>query len=139
MSAAQAGSLYIFAGTGSTDPEKVSSDPKLVQQANRNVAVYAPEGGRYFDAVLIINGTAAEVVADNFNAKANEETKTKDAKTKDAKAKVQFGVASVIYGVIDSFNIESISDEWRRGRVLALDFAVPKAAKLLPAVQCIEL
>jgi hypothetical protein len=45
----------------------------------------------------------------------------------------------VIYGVIDSFNIESISDEWRRGRSLALDYAVPKAAKLLPADQCIEL
>jgi hypothetical protein len=134
MSAAQAGSMYIFAGTGLTDPEKVSSDPKLVQQANRNVAVYAPEVGRYFDAVLIINGTVADVVADNFSAKANEETKTKDAK-----AKVQFGVASVIYGVIDSFNIEPISDEWRRGRLLALDHAVPKAAKLLPADQCIEL
>jgi hypothetical protein len=129
MSAGQVGSLYLFAGTGLSDPEKVSNGPKLIQQVNNNVAVYAPEVGRYFDAALIINGTVAEVVAENFSGKTNEA----------AKAKVRSGVATAIYGVIDSFNIESISDEWRRGRLLALDYAAPKAAKLLSADQCMEL
>jgi hypothetical protein len=135
LSAIQVGSVYILAGTGVTDPEKVTNDPKLIQQIKRNIAAYAPEVGRYFDTELTIDGVLAETVAANFGGADASDA----AKMKEAKAKIQFGVASMIYGVIDSFNLKSISNDWRRSRLLALGYAVPKAAKLLPSDQCAEL
>lgn len=131
--ATQAGMFYLFAGTGVADPAKAPDDPKLAQQFNRNVAAYAPEVGRYLDAVLTINGKMAELVVNNSDSIDEE------AKSKDLKAQVQFRAASVIYGAIQVFNIKLVADDWRRDRLPALSYAIPRAAKLVSADQCREL
>jgi hypothetical protein len=135
ISAFKAGSVYTLAGTGLTDSAKAPNDLRFIQQVDRNIAAYAPEVGRYYDAMLIIDGALADVVADNFGGAEAADT----PKTKEAKAKIQLGVASLIYGVIDSFKIKAVSNDWRRSRLQALDYAIPKAAKLLPADQYGEL
>jgi hypothetical protein len=130
--ALSAAGVYILAGTGKTDFSQVTNDPKLLQLIDRNTAAYAPEIGRYEDAQLGISGAIAQIVA------ANSSGAGPDGKPNltDGQQKVRDGIATTINGVLQTFVVDGISDDWRRARLAALDSVAPKAAKLFTAEQC---
>jgi hypothetical protein len=110
----------------------VTNDPKLLQLIDRNTAAYAPEIGRYEDAQLAISGAIAQIVA------ANSSGAGPDGKPNltDGQQKVRDGIAKTINGVLQTFVVDGISDDWRLARLSALDSVAAKAAKLLAAEQC---
>ena len=54
------GFAYMLAGTGFTEFGKVNDDPKALEQAERNMAQFAPEIGRWFDFQMVIQGALAD-------------------------------------------------------------------------------
>jgi len=132
MAASGAAGVYILAGTGKTDFSQVANDPKLLQVIDRNARTYAPEIGRYADAELAISGAIADVITANFGGSGAD---SKPNLT-DGQQKVREGIAKTINGVLQTFVVDGISDDWRRARLSALDSVAPKAAKLFAAEQC---
>jgi hypothetical protein len=131
MATLKVGSVYIYTGTG-IDFTGGASDPKLLQQTDRNAADYAPEIGRYLDAQLVISGAIAEGVALNFSDAGLDEKPN----VRDGKDKIRKGIASTINSAVAAFAIDGIGDDWRRNRLSALHSVAPKAAKLLTTEQC---
>jgi hypothetical protein len=130
--ALDAGSVYMLAGTGKTEFSQLASDPKLVQMIDRNTAAYAPEVGRYVDAELAVGGSMAEIIAANSSGDGPDSKPNLSS----GQQQVRDGIAKTINGVLQTFVVEGISDDWRRARLTALDSVAPKAAKLLSVEQC---
>jgi hypothetical protein len=125
------GSIYIFSGTGISDPSRATNDPALRQQVDHNTAQYAPELGRYMDAELLLQGAMLAVIEANGTSGDHD-----NASVKSGIENVRGGVTTTMSGVISTFAVDGINDDWRRGRLIALNALAPKAAKLLLPEQC---
>ena len=86
------GYVYILAGTGVADLANVPDDPKVLARAQRNVAAYAPEIGRFLDAELAAYGAMAKLVKTDFGGREVES----DPKLRDAKATFNLGIVAAI-------------------------------------------
>jgi hypothetical protein len=126
------GYVYILAGTGVADLANVPDDPKVLAQARRNVAAYAPEIGRFLDAELAAYGAMAKLVKTDFGGRDVEN----DTKLRDAKATFNLGIVAAIDIALESYLTPGISDDWRRSRLPVLAAAAYQAVGLLTAEQC---
>ena len=131
------GFVYLLAGTGTTDLGKISTDEKVALQADRNMTVFAPEMGRWFDYQLIVQGSMADSTL-AFLAKAKKDVLERP-QVKNGIAGVRAGLGRAIGGLFQSMTSDGVDDAWRRDRLLVLAEIAPKAAKLMTAESAREL
>ena len=123
------GLIYTLSGTGVTDIAAVPNTPAVVEKINRNTVEFAPEMGRYCDAVLWVQGAIMDTVA-AFLLTASP-TELDRPNIKSGIAKIRGGNSQTIDGVITTLPIDGLTDAWRRDRATVLTAIAPKAAKFL--------
>jgi hypothetical protein len=125
------GFAYMLAGTGQTSLDKLGSDDKAMEQAERNIGQFAPEIGRWFDYQILIQGAIADsTIAFLATAKPNVMANTQ---VKEGLGQVRSGLAGALRGVLQMMASDTLDDTWRRDRLPRLAEIAPKAAKLISA------
>jgi hypothetical protein len=121
------GVVYTLAGSGVTKLEAIPNDPAVIEKLNHNAAVFAPEMGRYFDAVMWLEGATIDTVM-VFLSKASP---SELERTKKGVAQIRSGAFQSLGGVIATLPTNGIADDWRRQRLAVFAVIAPKAAKFL--------
>jgi hypothetical protein len=121
------GLVYTLAGSGVTKIEAIPNDPAVIEKLNHNAAVFAPEMGRYFDAVMWLEGATIDTVM-VFLSKASP---SELERTKKGVAQIRSGAFQSLGGVISTLPINGIADDWRLQRLAVFAVIAPKAAKFL--------
>jgi hypothetical protein len=120
------GKVYLFAGTGTSDPATAMNSPTLVQQVDKDTAAFAPEIGRYYDAQL---GMAQAMLAGvDSHLTANPKDRARDGI-----ATVFIGATQTFAGAVTMLATAGLTDEWRRQRLPALQAVAPHVAKVVNA------
>jgi hypothetical protein len=127
--ALKAGLVYYLAGTGTTDAAVVSQDPKKIVKANSNTAAFAAEFGRYYDAQLRIHSAMVDAAAAQMAAATDEQKKDRAFRT--TLDNISDSTTKTMTGVLGSFVLEGLSDDWLLLRVVALLDITPKAVKFM--------
>src|SRR4051794_10887229 len=125
--------VYMLAGTGAADIQQLESDPNASTKVNLNVIKFAPEMGRYYDFQLTVQGAIWEAVA--VKVATSTRMELANVNFQNALAQIRDGGHRVIAGVIETLAVNGVTDEWRRGRLPALNAIVPKAANILQSEQ----
>ena len=123
------GMAYFLAGTGTTEPDKLASDPQALQRADRNVTEFAPEIGHWFDFQIGIQNAIAESVLVFLSSASKEVLERPNVKS--GLGDVRGGLARSLSGIFQTMSAEGLNDAWRRDRLAALAVIAPKASKLL--------
>jgi hypothetical protein len=118
----------MLAGTGTADINQASSDPKMVERIERNTAEFAPEMGRYVDAQIMIMAAMIKTIMTHVAAHPEELEKEN---VRSGLAKIRAGTKQTLIGAVTTLLNGGLDDAWRRGRVAALAYIAPTAAKLL--------
>lgn len=125
------GIVYVFSGTGITDPSQVTSiDEAMKQRVARNTVDFGPEMGRYMDASLQVTQALLVSVMAEMTAKPAE---FKNAQVQQGLAEIRGGVRQSLHGVLTSFLTPGLDPGWMRGRLPVLADIAPVAAKFLGA------
>jgi hypothetical protein len=135
LACVKVGQVYMFAGTGTTDPAQ-ASNPVVEAKAEANVTAFAPEVGRYADAELTLMNAVDSMLSADLAA---NPAKANDPTTADGLSKVRGGTATAVAAVIGMLSINGVTDDWRRARMPAILAIAPEAAKLLTADQKTQL
>jgi len=127
------GTVYILAGTGVNDMDKLPNEANVQQRTRRNVVDFAPEFARYLDFQM-------KLVFIMLDAELNRvETSERDAldrnDVKQEIATVRTTVAETLAGALTTLAYDGLTDDWRRARLKLMQDIVPKAAKLLSSEQ----
>lgn len=121
------GLAYLFAGTGASD--LATTDTKVLERADQNVATFAPEIGQWFDFQIgIQNAFAAGTL--EFLAGATPAALDRP-NVKSGLGDIRQGLARSISGVLQTMATGGLDAAWIAGRLDALDILVDKAARLL--------
>jgi hypothetical protein len=123
------GLVYYLAGTGTSDPAVVSKDPQKVVRANSNTAAFAPEIGRYYDAQIRIHSAMIDAGTAQMAAVTPEQRK--DPALRQTLNNISDDTAKIMTGVLGSFVLDGLSDDWLLLRVVTLLDITPKAAKFM--------
>lgn len=123
------GSVYIFSGTGVSDPSQAGDDPKLVEKVNQNVVTFSPEVGRYIDAQLT-------VMAATIDSLKGAVLNAEDAKIKTGLEKMRAGMVTTLSGVVSTVTIPGLADDWRLARLARAQAIGPRLGKFVDADQC---
>jgi hypothetical protein len=123
------GLVYYLAGTGADSLAALYRDAYAMDKANRNTATFAPEFGRYSDAHLLLQAAIVDTMQDFLSTlpAAEREQPALEA----AFGKAGNGVAQSITGLLGTFVVEGISDDWRLARLTVATGIAPKTAKFL--------
>ena len=127
--ATRIGLVYYLAGTGTKDLNVVANDPKLTQKANQNTVTFAPEFGRYLRCPnqSAIRNDRRSVGADP----AATPEQRKDPEFRKTLNNISDDAAKSVIGLLGTFVLEGLPDEWQfRPRRLLLEMT-PKAAKFM--------
>lgn len=127
--ALKVGLVYYLAGTGTTDAIIVSKDPQKILKANANTVTFAPEFGRYYDAQLRIHSAMIDAGAAQLATATDDQKRNPAFKT--ALNNISDSTAKIMTGLLGTFVIEGLSDDWLLLRVVTLLDITPKAAKFL--------
>ncbi|MFI4988681.1 MAG: hypothetical protein ACHQF3_14720 [Alphaproteobacteria bacterium] len=122
------GTVYMLAGTGTSDIAQAAGDPKLAERIERNTADYAPEMGRYLDAQIRVMDAMIRSVAAHLAAYPQELEKPN---VKSGLAKIRAGTKQTLVGALTTLLNRGLDDGWRRDRLPALAHFAPTAAKFL--------
>jgi hypothetical protein len=129
--------VYMLAGTGETQLDKIAADPEGGVKVNLNVIKYAPEMGRFYDFQMRVQGAVVDgTLARLATAKPAD---LERPNFKSGLANIRQGTARVAGGVIETLAVNGITEEWRRERLPALTAMAPKLAKFLQPDQKKEL
>jgi hypothetical protein len=127
--ALKVGLVYYLAGTGTDDAAIVSKDPQKIQKANSNTAAFAPEFGRYYDAQLRIH--AAMVNAATIQMAAATDEQKKDPAFRTTLKNISDSTAKIMTGLLGTFVLDGLPEDWLLLRVAALLDITPKAVKFM--------
>lgn len=122
------GTVYMLAGTGTDDVEKLPNDAKTQQRMHRNVAEFAPEFGRYLDFQLKIG---AVMMDGEINRMAKGGDDLKQPEVKQEIADVRSTVAESFRGALTTLAYDGVSDDWRQQRLTVMSQMAPRAATFL--------
>jgi hypothetical protein len=123
------GMIYVFAGTGIADLEKISNlDEKVQAQIAKNTAAFAPEMGRYYDAQLAVSQAEIDMVGSEIAA---HPEKFKSSNVTSGLAQMRAGLTHTLIGVVTTFPVAGLDPAWMRERELALIAIAPSAARFL--------
>jgi hypothetical protein len=129
MSILRVGWRYIYAGTGVTDP-RGGTDLSVVRQTQLNIIKFAPEVGRYFDAMLDISAISGKILISRPNHRPEDRSDFARGIILGAQ-----GITSLMNNVLGAMKLQGLSDEWRRGRMGYLRALAPTATRMLAANQ----
>jgi hypothetical protein len=124
------GLVYMLAGTGTGDLMRAATNPKSADRIARNMAEFSAEYGRFSDFQLALSGFALDAIAAKMASASPKERN--DPKFQAGFQQVSGGIAQTVAGVLQTFLTDGIGDDWRRGRLAALDRIAPKAAQAMP-------
>jgi len=123
------GMIYVFAGTGIADIEKISTvDAKVQQQIAANTTAFAPELGRYYDSQLALSRAEMDTVAAEMAAHPDKFT---SSNATSGLAQMRTGLTQTLIGVVTTFPVPGLDPTWMRERELALVAIAPSAARFL--------
>jgi hypothetical protein len=129
QAAFKAGLVYYLAGTGTDDPIVVAKDPKLTLRANQNTATFAPEFGAYYDAKIRIFAAMVDSAAAQLAAATPEQMK--DPEFQKTVNGVSDGMTRAILGVLGTFVLDGMPEDWLLLRTALLLEVTPKTAKFI--------
>ena len=131
QSAQRVGNLYVYAGSevpGS--PNEITT--AMVLRSQRNVLIYAPEVGRYFDALIDLDEKMDAIF---LKVLSDPEKYSLNGTGRDGIAKGAAGTTLILTKILGAMAMPGMSDDWRRGRMGALREAAQDSAKLLSSEQ----
>jgi len=123
------GLVYYLAGTGTADVAIASKDPQKIAKANSNNVAFAPEVGRYYDAQVRIHGALVEAAAAQLAA-ANPD-QLKDPAFRTTLNNISNDTARVLTGLLGTFTVQGLPEDWLLLRTVAVLDITPKAAKFM--------
>lgn len=123
------GLVYYLAGTGAATPDAVSKDPAKTAKANSNTPAFAEEFGRYYDTQIRILSAILDTAAAE-RAAATDDRK-KDPAFRSTLQGISDSAANTITGVMGSFLLDGVTDDWAMLRLVALLDIAPRAAKFM--------
>ncbi len=127
------GTVYILAGTGIDDINKLTNDASVQRRTHRNVAEFAAEFARYLDFQVKLAGIMMEAEI-NRTAKASPDVLNRPEVRREI-ADVRSTLAETLTGTLTTLAYDGLTDEWRRERLKLLLEVAPKAAQFLFAEQ----
>ncbi len=127
------GTVYILAGTGIDDINKLTNDASVQRRTHRNVAEFAAEFARYLDFQVKLAGIMMEAEI-NRTAKASPDVLDRPEVRREI-ADVRSTLAETLTGTLTTLAYDGLTDEWRRERLKLLLEVAPKAAQFLFAEQ----
>ena len=123
------GSVYVFAGTGVSDPGQIQHvDEKLQKQLQQNTVDYGPEMGRYLDSSLQVTQALVTSIIAEIEAKP---TQFKNPEVQHGLAQIRGGLKQTLGGVVTSLLTPGLDPAWMRARLPALKAMGPVAAMFL--------
>jgi hypothetical protein len=123
------GFVYILAGTGFDDMNKLPNDPNIQRRTHRNIAEYAAEVARYFDFQIKLAAIMMEAELSR-TAKASADAPQRPEVRREI-TEVRNTLFDVFTGTLTALAYEGVSDDWRRQRLKPLMEAAPKASEFL--------
>jgi len=126
------GTVYILAGTGVSDINKLPNDANIQRRTQRNVAEFAPEFARYLDFQLKLVGMMMDAELKRM-AKAGPDVERPEVMREIADVRVT--LAETLTGDVTALAYDGLTDDWRRARLAVMMQIVPKAATFLTPEQ----
>src|ERR1700730_12700415 len=123
------GLVYTLAGTRVTDIAALPNTPEIMQKLERNTVEFAPEMGRYRDAILWVQGALMDTTA-TFLATASPSQRDQP-NIKSGTAQMRAGFVQTMDGVVTTLLTDGLTDSWRRERVIVMTAIAPKAVRFL--------
>lgn len=123
------GLAYFLAGTGTTDVAIVSKDPDKIQKTNSNSIAFANEVGRVYDAQLRIYAAMIDTAATQLAAASPDQLK--DPAFKNTLNNLSDNTARMLTGLLGTFVLEGLPEDWQLFRLVVLLDLTPKAAKFM--------
>jgi hypothetical protein len=131
QSAQRVGNLYVYAGSNvPNSPDDITS--AIILNSQRNMLTYAPEVGRYFDALVTLDD---KMDAMFLKVLSDPEKYSLNAAGRHGIAQGAIGTSLILSKILGAMALPGMSDDWRRGRMGALRSAAQDAAKLLSSEQ----
>jgi hypothetical protein len=127
------GTVYILAGTGIDDINKLTNDASIQRRTHRNVAEFAAEFARYLDFQVKLAGIMMEAEI-NRAAKASPDVLNRPEVRREI-ADVRSTLAETLTGTLTTLAYDGLSDGWRRDRLKLMIEVAPKASQFLFADQ----
>src|SRR6266540_545850 len=127
------GTIYILAGTGVNDINKLPNDANVQRRTHRNVADFAPEFARYLDFQVKLAGIMMDVEL-NHTAKSGKDSLDRPEVKKEV-AEARSTLAETLTGDLTTLAYDGVTDDWRRQRLTVMMEVAPKAAKFLSPEQ----
>jgi hypothetical protein len=127
--ATKIGLVYYLAGTGTKDVNVVAKDRKLTQKANQNTITFAPEFGRYYDAQIKLHSAMIDTASAQVLAATPEQRK--DPEFRKTLNNISDAAAKSVIGLLHTFVLEGLPEDWQLMRVALLLQMTPQAAKFM--------
>jgi len=127
--ATKIGLVYYLAGTGTKDPNVVANNQNLTVKANQNTVTFAPEFGRYYDAQINLQFALIDTALAQVLASTPEQRK--DPEFRKTLNNISDSAAKSVIGLLHTFVLEGLPDEWQFLRVALLLKMTPKAAQFM--------
>lgn len=121
--------VYTLAGTGIADIGALQNNPAAIAKSNENTAAFAPELGRAFDAMLWLQATVLDSVQGFVASASPQQLENPNVKT--GLGQIRAGAAQTLYGVLTTFQLPNVKDDWREARLRAILAIAPKTAKFV--------
>lgn len=132
QAAMKVGIVYYVAGTGTTDVREVSKDQSKIIKANSNTSAFAPEFGRYYDTQIRLHSAMIDTATAQMAAASDQEKN--DAKFKSTLTYISTGTSQAMVGLLGTFALDGLPEDWLLLRIVSLIEIAPKAAKfMIPA------
>src|SRR5499426_333316 len=122
------GTVYILAGTGVGDINRLPNDPNVQRRTHRNVSEFATEFARYLDFQVKLAGMMMDAELKR-TAKAGPDMERPEVMREIAD--VRTTLAETLTGDLTTLAYDGLPDEWRRARLATMMRVVPKAATFL--------
>jgi hypothetical protein len=126
------GTVYILAGTGVSDINRLPSDPNVQRRTHRNVAEFAPEFARYLDFQVKLAGIMMDAELKRA-AKGGPDMERPEVKREIAE--VRTTLAETLTGDLTTLAYDGLTDDWRRQRLAVMMQVAPTAATFLSPEQ----
>jgi hypothetical protein len=127
------GSVYVLAGTGVDDSEKLPDDEATKKRTRDNVVRFADEFARYLDFQIRVLAAVANAAMSFMDNAAPQEWEQSDVKGK--MDDIRAALAQTMGSDLIAITYEGLSDRWRMDRLAALAAAAPTASRFLSPEQ----
>ncbi len=127
------GSVYVLAGTGVDDTDKLPADEATRKQTRDNVVRFSDEFGRYLDFQVRVFAAIADASLSAMSNATPEEWEKSEIKPK--LDELRATMAQTMGSDLIATTYDGLTDQWRMDRVAVVAAAIPTAIRFLTAEQ----